>query len=171
MNRYTSFGIILAASLISVWSAYGQNKGVKEGSFRVVLSKVSSIGTAQNNSNIKPVSEKGARISALVAGERWSQGAGGSFSATEKIGQINFMLPSRMSIVDATTEICLDRIQALRSAGAAGGKLELNFKGRQLDQGNYLVAKVLGCGEISTVSVLPVVKPTPKPARTPAPKK
>jgi hypothetical protein len=110
-------------------------------------------------------------MSALVTGERWIQGAGGSFSAAEKIAQINFVLPSRLSIVDATTGICLDRIEALKTAGSAGTKLELNFKGRRMEQGNYLVTEVRGCGEISTVSILPVGRPTPKPSSTPAPKK
>ena len=177
MNRFGVFGIILAVSLLGVSAAQGQSRATtaKGESLRVVLSKVSSIGTSRSNSSVKPVAGKGIRLSALVSGDRWSQGNGGSFAATEKVSQLHFVLPSRMSIADTETSICLDRLAALRASGSTIGKLELNFEGSRVESGNYIVHKVFGCGDIGAASILPVVVPTPKPtatpARTPTPKK
>ena len=171
MNRFGVLGIIVAVSLVGVCSAYGQKKPAKEAAkgeaMRVVLSKVSSIGTAKNNSSVKPVSGTGVRMSVLVTGDRWSQSAGGSFAVTEKVSQISFVLPSRISIMDTETSICLDRLESLRANGSSGGKVELNFEGRRVDSGNYIVHRILGCGDLSVVTFLPVVKPTPKPTATP----
>ena len=169
MNRFGIFGIMMAFSLVGVCSAQGQSKGTtpKGESMRVVLSKVSSIGTSKFNSSVKPVAGNGIRMSALVAGDRWSQSNGGSFAATEKISQLHFVLPSRMSIADTETSICLERLAALRAGGATAGKLELNFEGRRVEAGNYIVHKVFGCGDIGAVSILPVIVPTPKPTATP----
>ncbi len=171
MNRFGVLGIIVAVSLVGVCSAYGQKKPAKEPAkgeaMRVVLSKVSSIGTAKNNSSVKPVSGTGVRMSVLVTGDRWSQSAGGSFAVTEKVSQISFVLPSRISIMDTETSICLDRLESLRANGSSGGKVELNFEGRRVDSGNYIVHRILGCGDLSVVTILPVVKPTPKPTATP----
>lgn len=171
MNRFGVLGIIVAVSLVGVCSAYGQKKPAKEPAkgeaMRVVLSKVSSIGTAKNNSSVKPVSGTGVRMSALVTGDRWSQSAGGSFAVTEKVSQISFVLPSRMSIVDTETAVCLDRLESLRASGTSAGKLELNFEGRRVESGNYIVHRILGCGDIALVTILPVVTPTPKSTATP----
>ena len=177
MNRFRVMGIILTFSLVSVGFAHGQSKATttKGESIRIVLSKVSSVGTSKSNSSVKPVAGKGIRLSALVSGDRWSQGNGGSFAATEKVSQLHFVLPSRMSIADTETSICLDRLAALRASGSTIGKLELNFEGSRVESGNYIVHKVFGCGDIGAASILPVVVPTPKPtatpARTPTPKK
>lgn len=174
MNRFGVMGIILAMSLVSVGAAHGEKKpstnSSKEESMRIVLSKVSSIGTAKGNSSIKPVSGNGIRMSALVTGDRWSQGSGGNFAATEKVVQLNFVLPSRMSIADTETSICLDRLEALRAGGATAPKLELNFEGRRVEAGNYIVHRVLGCGDIAAASTQPVLKPTPKPTPKVTPK-
>lgn len=171
MNRFGVLGMIIAVSLAGVCSAYGEKKPAKDSAkgeaMRVVLSKVSSIGTAKNNSSVKPVSGTGVRMSALVTGDRWSQSAGGNFAATEKVTQISFVLPSRMSIMDTETAICLDRLESLRRSGTSAGKLELNFEGRRVESGNYIVHRILGCGDLSVVSILPVAKPTPKPTATP----
>ena len=177
MNRCMSFGIILAVSLMGVCSAHSQSQipQPKKESVRALLSKVSSIGTARYNSSAKAASAKGVRMSTLVTGERWTQASGGSFSATEKISQLNFVLPSRMSNVDITTTICLDRLEALRASSSTKGRLELNFTGFREGTGNYIVTEVLGCGEVAPVSTQPVVKPTatptPKPTATPTPKR
>lgn len=106
-------------------------------------------------------------MSALVTGDRWSQSAGGNFAATEKVTQISFVLPSRMSIMDTETSICLDRLESLRANGSSGGKMELNFEGRRVDTGNYIVHRILGCGDLAVVSILPAAKPTPKPTAKP----
>lgn len=181
MNRCKSFGITLAVSLLSVCSAYGQgatatpSAAPKMESFRAVLSKVSSIGTNRYNSSVKAVSAKGVRLSAIVTGERWVQGSNGSFSATDKITQLNFILPSRMSGADTNTTLCLELFNALRASGSTKTKLELNFAGYRNGEGNYIVKDILGCGEIQQVTTLPVVKPTatpkPKPTATPTPKR
>jgi hypothetical protein len=96
-------------------------------------------------------------LSAVVAGERWTQASNGTFSATEKLVQLNFVLPSRMANADINTTICLDRLEALRAGASTKSKLELNFSGYREGDGNYIVADILGCGEIATVST-----PTPK---------
>ena len=168
MNRCTSFGIILAVSLMSVCSAHGQASAPKEESVRTVISKVSSIGTHSYNSSAKDVSAKGVRMSTLVNGERWVMGSGGNFSATEKVSQLNFVLPARLANADTNTTICLERLEALRLTGSKT-KLELNFAGYKQGDGNYIVTNILGCGEIQQPTVLPAVKPTPKPTSTPRP--
>lgn len=149
MNRYKVFGIILAGAFMSVCPAFAQNEERERELVRAVLSKVTSIGTSKDNSLIRPVSARGVQMSALVTGERWTEEGEGAFSRTEKITQLNFVLPSRMSNVDINTSICLERLEALRATSSTKLKLELNFAGYREDEGNYIVTDVLGCGEIT----------------------
>ena len=169
MNRCMSFGIILAVSLMGIGSAHAQTAVPKKESVRAVISKVLSIGTSRYNSSAQSVSAKGVQMSMLVTAERWTQGAGGRFSATEKITQLNFVLPSRMSNVGIGTSICLERLEALRAGGTVKRKLELNFGGYKEGAGNYVATDILGCGEIASV-VTPVATPTPKPTASPTPR-
>ena len=167
MNPYTQIGIILAGSVMSVCSAYAQNEEREKEWVRAVLSKVASIGTSRDNSLISAVSARGVQMSALVTGERWTEEKEGTLSPSEKITQLNFVLPSRMANVDINTSICLERLEALRASSSDKSKLELNFAGYREDEGNYIVTDVLGCGEISPVNTLRDRQPTaPSRSRT-----
>lgn len=149
MNRSQVFGIFLAASLMSVFPAFAQHEGREREFVRAAMSKVTSIGTSQDNSLIRAVSARGVQMSALVTGERWEEESEGTLSRTEKITQLNFVLLSRMSNVDINTSICLERLEALRASSSSKLKLELNFAGYSEGEGNYIVMDVLGCGEIA----------------------
>jgi hypothetical protein len=146
--------------MMSVCSAYAQHEEREKELVRSVLSKVTSIGTSKDNSLISAVTARGVQMSALVTGERWTEEKDGTLSPSEKITQLNFVLPSRMSNVDINTSICLERLEALRASSPAKSRLELNFAGYREDEGNYIVTDVLGCGEISPVNTPRDRKPT-----------
>jgi hypothetical protein len=175
MNRHKVFVIILTGSIMSACPAFAQNEEREKEWVRAVLSKVTSIGTSKDNSIVRAVSARGVQMSALVTGERWTEEREGTFSPTEKITQLNFVLPSRMSNVDINTTICLERLEALRASGADKSKLELNFAGYCEGEGNYIVTDVLGCGDISPVKNShghkPTAQPTLKPIDPPVPNK
>lgn len=160
MNRYQVFGIILAGTLMTVRPGFAHNEERERELVRAVLSRVTSIGTSKDNSLIRAVSARGVQMSALVTGERWTEEREGTLSPTEKITQLNFVLPSRMSNVDINTSICLERLEALRASTSTKLKLELNFAGYREDEGNYIVTDVLGCGEIAPEKTQRVPKPS-----------
>lgn len=145
-----------------------QSAGAKEEPIRVVLSKVSGLGTADHNVSAKSISYKGVRMIALTAGDRYSLSANGSFAITDQVSQLNFVLPSRVYSLSVRESVCLERLQGMRIAGNASGKMELTFKGKQLANGNYVVLQILGCGDLVTGAAQPgTPTPAPRPTATP----
>jgi|GEM_PF-3791219 len=159
-----------SASAIGGRSITGARSGGSDGEVtRVVLSKVTSLGTADYNASPQPVSHRGVRMIALTAGDRYSLSSNGSFAITDQVSQLNFVLPRRIQSLTMVQSVCLDRLQGMRIAGNLSGKMELSFRGTRLANGNYVVLEILGCGDLPTAAAQPTpiitlpVEPRPTP--------
>jgi hypothetical protein len=128
--------------------------------FRVVLSNVESLGTAEYNSAGKFVAQKGVSLVAVGSGQVFSMNSAGAFAVTDTVSQINFVLAPRFNLLSTTDQICIDRLKALQAASSKA-KLEISFRGRKLGTGNYLSNDILGCGDVLKASTLPVKTPIP----------
>jgi hypothetical protein len=174
MRNVIRIGLITFVAALGAFDAQAQVQGggpKDSESIRVVLSKISGLGTADHNASAKPVSYKGVRMIALTAGDRYSLASNGTFAITDQVSQLNFVLPSRLFSLSVRESVCLDRLQGMKTAGNASGKMEISFKGKKLANGNYVVLEMLGCGDLVTAAAQPGQPiPTPRPTATPTPR-
>lgn len=183
MKNYFQVGLLILVTALASRDAHGQGsssgsaQGDRSESIRVVLSKVHGLGTVDHNASAKSVSHKGVRMIALTRGDRYSQSSTGTFSITDQVSQLNFVLPSRVYALSVRESVCLDRLQGMRISSATTDKLELSFQGKKIGNGSYVVTQILGCGDVVTGQALPAtptpratVVPTVRPTSTPTPR-
>lgn len=137
---------------------------------KTVLSKITSIGSAANNSSARAVKAGGVEMIVMGSGTQYRVGSDGKVQSLGSVSQIALVLPGRVAKLSTLHMICMERFQGLQQGVSSKLGLEFTFEGIRLGSGSYLARNILGCADVAA-SVQPVKTPAATPTPTATPKR
>ena len=179
MNKKTKMNV--AGVFLAVFSflAHGQvvmaqgfsSEAPLAGQVKVVMTKISGIGSQNHNTSARPVGVAGVEMLVTGTGDRFQFSKSGQIERVDAVTQLALMLPSKPSNLSFLQELCIDRIKALQSGSNGRQAVEVTFEGKRIGTGSFLVTKLLGCADVTKTAAIVAPKPTstPKPTTTPKP--
>jgi len=173
MSKKTKMNVAGVFAIVFSFLAYGQvvmaqsassNAGLAE-ELKVVMIKISGIGSQNHNTSARPVGVAGVEMLVTGTGDRFQVSKSGQFERVDSVTQLALILPSKPSSLSFLQELCVDRIKSLQSGSNGRQAIEVTFEGKRIGAGSFLVTKLLGCADVTKTAaiVAPKPKPTPKP--------
>jgi hypothetical protein len=177
MNKKTKMNVASVFAVVFSFLAHGQvvmAQGASSGTgladeLKVVMTKISGIGSQNHNTSARPVGVSGVEMLVTGTGDRFQVSKSGQFERVDSVAQLALMLPSKPSNLSFLQELCIDRIKSLQSGSNGRQAIEVTFEGKRIGTGSFLVTKLLGCADVTKTAAIVAAKPTPKPTPKPKP--
>ena len=171
MNKKTKKSVAVLFGMMFSLFAHGQvvmaqserpdSAAPKE--LKVVMTKISGIGSQKHNMSARPVGVSGVELLVTGAGDRFQVSRSGQIERADSVSQLAIVLPSKTSGLSFLQELCIDRIKALQSGSNGRQAIEVTFEGKRIGTGSFLVTKLLGCADVTKTATIVAPKPTPTP--------
>jgi hypothetical protein len=179
MNKKTKMNVVRVFVAALSFLAHGQvvlaqpvtSGPAPTGDLKVVMTKISGIGSHKHNTSARAVNVSGVEMIVIGSGDRFQVSPSGQFSRIESVTQLAIALPSKASGLSMLQELCIDRVKALQSGDNGRQAIEITFEGKRIGTGSFLVTKLLGCADVAKTATIVAPRPTATPRPTAVPKK